>query len=166
MGSLYIVRAVCPRFLTGEKYLTTRSVNSSSVSKDICQTPSLMKGSWIPLATIVKPIRLAQYSWLHHSRSRRLVSRPTVPPSGSVSELVEISEGFGEALLDGSGDGSFESLGLKRDVLDCRALESFKVLLPLNAFAAAVRDSIFPLPNFLQGWPSLLRYFESWNIRH
>lgn len=50
-------------------------------------------------------MRLAQYSLLHHSISRRRVSLPIVPPSASFSLLLELTEGEGEATRLGIGDG-------------------------------------------------------------
>ncbi len=53
-----------------------------------------------------KRIRLAQYSFDHHSISLRRVSRPTAPPSASDSLPEETAEGAGDGIRDGLGDGA------------------------------------------------------------
>lgn len=104
-------------------------------------------------------IRLAQYSLLHHSTNRRRVSRPIAPPSASKSLLLEVTEGAGDDIRDGIGDGARLTGRELATLSDNRPLA-------LRFFAACDKLSRFPLPNLLHTWPSLLRCLFSWKIRH
>src|ERR1700722_395839 len=65
----------------------------------------VQQGAVKPFPITHNLIRLAQYSFAHHSNKRRRVSRPTKPPSSSSSLLVDVVDGAGEAILDGIGEG-------------------------------------------------------------
>lgn len=103
-------------------------------------------------------ILLAQYSLLHHSTRRRLVSRPITPPSASLSLLCDAIEGAGEGNREGIGDGC------KLALSEADPLFSFP--FSMTSFAAIDRLDLFPLPNFLQTWPCLLRCLLSWKNLH
>ena len=76
-----------PLFSMRENKGTVSCTSSSSDSVRLDQTwySGGSKGRHLPLPTTVKLIRPAQYSCFHHSTSLRLASRPTGPPSPSLS---------------------------------------------------------------------------------
>src|SRR5882762_95521 len=96
--SCIIGKGSCPRFSIGENSSTTFSASSSSGSNNAyfirMDTVSIIS-THTPLPITQSLMRLAQYSFRHHSTRRRRVSRPTVPPSSSVSLLNELVEGAG-----------------------------------------------------------------------
>lgn len=92
-------------------------------------------------------IRLAQYSFFHHSTSLLRVSLPTTPPSASDSLLADATLGAGELSLEGIGVGARFPFADTFSVFDA----FFAASLP-----ARVKVSLFPLPNFFQTCPSLV----------
>lgn len=78
----------------------------------------------IPLPRMQRCIRLAQYSFVHHSTTRLRVSLPTAPPSDSLSLEVEATEGAGDGIREGLGDGAKIPLVAGASSLPC-ALRSF-----------------------------------------
>ena len=92
-----------------------------------------------------KRIRLAQYSLLHHSTSRRRVSRPTEPPSASDSLLFEAKEGAGECTREGMGERPWTG----------ESFSNVRLSFPWDFNSLAVLDilSRVPLPNFDQTCP-------------
>lgn len=115
--------------------------------------------SSIPFPMTHSRMRLAQYSWLHHSTNRLRVSRPIAPPSASVSLLVEAMDGVGEGILEGVDD---EVASVDRD----KTPSSPSNPAAFNVLAALDKLSLLPLPNLFHGCPSLLRCLFNWNIRH
>ena len=107
-------------------------------------------------------MRLAQYSLLHHSMSRLLVSLPTEPPSDSFSLPEELSDGAGDATRLGIGEGA------DRTPLAINVLKGcLSTPLPFRALrAASVKVFLFPVPNFFHGCPGRVRCLLSWKIRH
>jgi hypothetical protein len=159
--SLIIGRRSRPRLGMGEKRVVASSVRSSSESAQSIQRRNWTCVGWYPLfPTMHKRILLAQYSLLHHSTSRRRVSRPTEPPSASDSLLVEAMEGAGEGTREGMGERP-----------ELRWVEE-PLIIPLsfplvfNSFAAIDRLSRCPLPNFDQTCPGWVKCLFNWKIRH
>ena len=112
-------------------------------------------------------IRPEQYSLLHHSIKRRLVSRPILPPSASFSLFVELTDGAGEAIRLGIGEGTVPAcpFPLRKLLKDGFSAGKF----PERVFAdlaASVSVALLPVPNFFQGCPGRVRCFVSWNMRH
>lgn len=114
----------------------------------------------VPFPTIQSRILPAQYSLFHHSTNRLRVSRPTTPPSGSFSLLVDILDGTGDGIREGSGEDAKLPLD---DTGDTGALPPMAVCVPffiqfpfsllaaLNVLPAALNVSRLPLPNLLHG---------------
>lgn len=132
---MIIGKGSLPRFGTRENKIELRLVNSSNDSDKRVSDQDDRADIGTPLPMIQRFIRLAQYSSVHHSISRRRISRPTTPPSASVSE------GTGERNLD--------------EELDSARLTStdetrFNVLCAFTSLAAFDRLSRLPDPNLLQ----------------
>lgn len=88
--------------------------------------------------------------------SRLLVSLPTIPPSASLSLDVELTEGAGEAIRLGIGDGTaleFPLMYSLKEGFSCPPED----LVAFNFLAASVRVCLFPVPNLFQGWPGRVR---------
>lgn len=160
--SLIIGRASQPRLGMDENRVVASSVRSSIESTQRIQRRIWTGVGWRPPFPMMhKRIRLAQYSLLHHSTSRRRVSRPTEPPSASESLLFEATEGAGEGTREGMVEMSestwrWEPFSIVR--------MSFPFIF--NSFAAIERLSRLPLPNFDQTCPGRLKCLFNWKIRH
>jgi hypothetical protein len=126
-----------------------------------CEIMRTEKIDRLPLPMIHNLIRLEQYSLFHHSNKRLRVSRPTKPPSSSKSLFLDTAEGAGEALREGTGE---PLILLPFDGKTSPRPSNF--ICALRLLAALYKLSLFPLPNFLHGCPSLLRCLFSWKMRH
>lgn len=112
-------------------------------------------GCWtIPLPMTHNLMRPAQYSFLHHSTSRRRVSRLMGPPSSPGSRLEA-----GVKLMEDDGEGRDEDAG-ENPLSSTLAVPFTRLFLrpvPIKFRAASVRLRLFPLPNLLHTWPGFVR---------
>lgn len=152
-----------PRLGIGEKKVATISESSSRDSDNMttvryCDRHKNGPAS-APLPTTHNRILPAQYSWLHHSTSRRRVSLPTTPPSPSSSLLAELTEG--------AGDVARESLGVAVRLPSALFMAALLFSKPFAFSSLPTFDklSLLPEPNLRHGCPSLLRCLLTWKIR-
>jgi hypothetical protein len=74
---------------------------------------------------------------------------------------MDAIEGTGEGILDGMGVKTALTAVLQQSSAGEQAFRE-----AIDFLAAEDKLSLFPLPNFLQTCPSMLRCLFSWNTRH
>lgn len=127
------------------------SASSSKESANVCQGIVGDKCDVTqPFPTTQSFMRLAQYSFDHHSTNLLLVSLPTSPPSSSPSLDV--------------GDGVLDTSVLEEADTELSFLSPFTLLF-FTCFAARSSVSRLPVPNLLHGLPGRLLCLLTWKMR-